>query len=95
MKNNGLKKIHYVTSFGTNIKNDWCDIIVTLNDGRAFSFTVETINSILQQMDETREEYFFEQGLLIVNKMNKKIIKKMILDILKNDDIEKYGVLQI
>lgn len=89
-----LKKINYITDFKDSSSCEWADISVELEDGRLYSLTVETTNMIKMTMKENKKSYFFEEDLLVVDKMTKENIENAIKDIIENDDIEKYGILQ-
>ena len=79
----------------SNIENDNIDINIEYNGKRYFGtvFTLANINKLMSKdADNPKGNYFWASNMLIVNKLNKDIVKESIVDLI--NDKQFYNVFE-
>jgi len=80
-----------------NPENDNVDVLVSLDDGRSFSFLVATPSNIFWSMANEGIDYYFGTPPLFVRVLNRECVEKAIKAIITEGDgrwLDVYGTPQ-
>jgi len=76
-------------------ENDNVDVVVRLDDGRAFGLLVATPNNIYRCMDGEQIDYYFGVPPVFVRRLTRQVVKDAVIALLDRPEwLEVYGSVQ-
>ena len=77
-----------------NPLNDNTDVTVHLTDGRSYAFTAYTPLNLMSMMDQEKIGYFLSPDMLVVREISEANVRDAVQEMLEDEEIERYGILQ-
>ena len=77
-----------------DIHHDTADVILTLDDGRSYSFTAWTPQSLSDYFEREGQSCLICEDLLVVRELTPETIRAAMERLAANYDLERYGIRQ-